>query len=442
MFKFLFIVTFLFILNCYTSAQQFKINKNVFPISTIDAEDTNYNDLASLDSIIGNRRIVALGELSHHDGSSFEAKTRIIKYLHEKKGFNVIAFESTFIGLHTGWNKFLEQRTGLDTLIVRTIYPHWSLTKECSSLFRYIKRTQNSIQPMILAGFDNQAAEDFIIKKEYWVDLLKYLSTSNVFPDRNLDTIKYFYFTSWDHLKESDTTKAKLSINSIVSILNILKNRNSSDNEEFYIQSLKSLEAYNKQFLTLIRSKYNHHLTGNYNEIRDAQMADNFYWLSHYMYPKEKIIIWAHNMHVKKDIDTSKYAKDNYISRPMGFILAKKYNLKDSIYTIGFTGYEDSAKDNVHPSPYALKRVRFQNKLFETKIHRLCQRWGFSYALVVGKNSESSYDLTEYKFRMRNFWNNTIGPSKIFQSYDSIFFIDKMKVSEYIPISRLNEFLN
>jgi len=43
---------------------------------------------------IGNSRIVVLGEESHGDGATFLAKVRLIKFLHQKMGFDVLAWEA------------------------------------------------------------------------------------------------------------------------------------------------------------------------------------------------------------------------------------------------------------------------------------------------------------------------------------------------------------
>ena len=76
------------------------VAENTVQVKTIEPDATDYTDLASVGNAIGNAGIVMLGEQDHGDGATFLAKTRLIRYLHEKKGFNVIAFES---GRLMGW---------------------------------------------------------------------------------------------------------------------------------------------------------------------------------------------------------------------------------------------------------------------------------------------------------------------------------------------------
>jgi erythromycin esterase len=56
-----------------------------------------------LKRIIGDSRIVMLGEISHGDGTTFLAKSRLIKLLHQQMNFDVLVFESGFYDMSKVW---------------------------------------------------------------------------------------------------------------------------------------------------------------------------------------------------------------------------------------------------------------------------------------------------------------------------------------------------
>jgi len=56
----------------------------------------NFMNLNRLNNYWSEAQIIALGEQTHFDGATFDAKVQLIKHLHEQLGFNVLAFESGY----------------------------------------------------------------------------------------------------------------------------------------------------------------------------------------------------------------------------------------------------------------------------------------------------------------------------------------------------------
>lgn len=99
------------------------VQKNIIPITTIEPDSIDYKDLEAIGNAIGDSKVVMLGEQDHGDAPTFLAKTRLIKYLHEKKSFNVLAFESDFFGLNEGWNKLDKSKSSIESFIRDNIFP-------------------------------------------------------------------------------------------------------------------------------------------------------------------------------------------------------------------------------------------------------------------------------------------------------------------------------
>ena len=72
------------------------IIQNHNPIRSLFCDD--FSDLQFLKPLLENKRIVQLGESSHGVAQFNQAKVRLIKFLHQECGFDIIAFESPIFG--------------------------------------------------------------------------------------------------------------------------------------------------------------------------------------------------------------------------------------------------------------------------------------------------------------------------------------------------------
>lgn len=308
--------------------QYIRLNTN--RVRTDSPDSTDFSDLQPIGDAIGDSRVVMLGEQDHGDAPTFLAKTRLIKYLHEKKGFNVVAFETDFIGLHELWKPGLTS-DAIDSIVRKTVYPLWSYCDACQPLLhQYLPATQKTNHPLILAGIDDATKlQDYIAGLDRFVRGLP-LSPQNLdtFTTRLLPLLK-----TWGRSAKDPRANAQY-IGAMKDLKEKIQAAAGPDN--FWAVSIDNLIAADSAFITAGIDYYE-----NMN-VRDARLAQNLKWLCERQYPNEKIIVWAHNYHVSKF--AGHYPEPFLDSlRTMGTCFTNDTAWMKQTYIIGFTSYEGTA---------------------------------------------------------------------------------------------------
>src|SRR5512140_2748826 len=70
------------------------LKSNAVPLKTYEAGH-GFEDLAPLKSVIGNARIVSLGECTHGTREVFQMKHRLLEYLASQCGFTIFSIEAS-----------------------------------------------------------------------------------------------------------------------------------------------------------------------------------------------------------------------------------------------------------------------------------------------------------------------------------------------------------
>ena len=96
-----------------------------------------------------------LGESGHGVAEFDLAKVRVIEYLHEELGYDVIAFESSVFECDHAQRAVAT--LSAEQMMGACIFGVWHAA-ETRSLFEYIKQTQSTARPLVLAGFDSQTS--------------------------------------------------------------------------------------------------------------------------------------------------------------------------------------------------------------------------------------------------------------------------------------------
>tara|TARA_B100000809_G_scaffold119529_1_gene117789 strand:+ start:19719 stop:21044 length:1326 start_codon:yes stop_codon:yes gene_type:complete len=313
------------------------IASDLIDLGLVDNNNENFEHYESLKLLLKDIEIVMLGEASHGDGTTYETKIKLIKYLHKEMGFDLLVFEGGFYDCQKAWNQI---KAGEDVRVslARSITFLWSTTKDFKPLVNYIDENKNSANPLIISGFDNQWTGK-TSAKFYLEDLKKFLNKTNQELMKSEDwthletSLQYLSEWKYKELKKDKSTKDTVCINTLINSIASVKKDSLS---LFWRANLKSTKSY------IIDSKYK-------KDLRDKQMADNLIRLKE-QHPNKKIICWGATSHFLFNSTEIKLKGfpfniiDNYYEKlpMMGHYIKQKYGSK--VYTIGFTTFEGEAK--------------------------------------------------------------------------------------------------
>jgi erythromycin esterase len=384
------------------------VEQTAVSIPTIDPDSTNFSDLEVIGNAIGDSRIVMLGEQDHGDAPTFLAKTRLIKYLHEKKGFNVLAFESDFFGLNYGLENLPNKKNTIDTFLKKNIFPIWTTCNTCRDLFySYIPSTYESSAPLNVTGFDNQMiltySRNYLSLKLDSVlkNLDLPITKQSDYVTKVLPAIDSLRFHYWIKPSEDYYSRCGKYLNQIKSEIG-----KKLDKDNFWVIIIDNLLQENLEYGT--RKDYKQ--SGN---ARDLQMANNLTWLVENKFSSDKIIVWAANAHVAKYADSSKANPDDKIISMSSYFTRDRSLLQKS-YIIGFTSYEGEA------GRLGMKTFKIRNPKpdgFENWINK-----NANYAFVDFK----AFHGDSEQFYLKGLGHNTFFKKDWTKIFDGIFYIKEM----------------
>ena len=271
---------------------------HTFKLKSIAPENHQFDDLAPVGRAVGNAQLVVLGEQTHGEGDVYSLKVRLVEYLHEVKGFNVLVMES---GLFDGTSIGKMSTDGKDLLdnAPDNIFFVYSKTVQARPIFSYLDGQRKAGTPMAFASFDSQHSGK--LSQSHLVDQLgEFLTRSgSVLPQsdewRNFKELSQPLFA---FNRTAPPAAAQDSYFHLVDQAFICLGTN--DKPELVEQS-----AYWRRVVASLRSQATRFWkTGSDSmadlNLREEASADNLLWLMRQVYPGKKMIIWTHDVHGQK----------------------------------------------------------------------------------------------------------------------------------------------
>lgn len=230
-----------------------------------------------MDEIVGDARIVALGEATHGTAEFFRMKHRLFEYLVEKKGFTVLAFEANW----PGDVEFLDRHIKTGTGSAHPAPGAWR-TEEVRDLIEWM-RAYNSApgraKMLSFSGFNIHGSEP---ATQCVIEAFGRLGTSEAEIVRRhyagTRVLPFFYGLP-------DDERERLRANAAAALARVESQR------EALLRILTPAEYRRvRQCATVVVQAT--------LEMREQAMAENIKWLAEVAFPDEKIVLWAHNFHV------------------------------------------------------------------------------------------------------------------------------------------------
>lgn len=379
---------------------------------------SSFEDLAFLEDLLAGRNIVQLGENSYGVKEFNLIKVRLIRYLHEVLGFNVVAFESSL------FECFMvdEYRDYFypSEMMSYSIYRVWN-TYEVVELFEYLKDTDLTEEPLRLAGLDFQISSHsgvvtrplflmqvieqldpyysmqvhdmdamFIVNKRLdWESFSEYVTANQDSLQRGYDNLCDFIDT---HMEE----------------LAILYEDNPA-HPSMARQIAWSMSRYLEAVIARIGGD-----ADTYDAIRGDCMAGNLDYVMNDLFPSEKVVIWANNVHIRHDNTSIESGVSS-----MGARLHELY--RPELFTIGLYMYRGRAATADGASTYEIEAPTTLG--LEAVLYRIRKKFSLVDLLGQAESTGNAWMFQEVTARA---WGTDEYHMVPRNQYDAILFVNSV----------------
>jgi erythromycin esterase len=404
---------------------------NHHPVRSLTSR--RHDDLQFLKTAIGSRRIVQLGESGHGVKEFNLAKVRLIRFLHQEMGFDVIAFES---GLYECDRAGRQTSLSAQQLMTSCIFGVWN-THEVLALFEYIKQTQNTARPLILTGVDVQISDTpmNLGAAAFFRDVVAKVDPAYA---RRVFTLDSLFIAEYQRVSQN-------AINAQARVLAF----QTLEEREHLIARYDSLHVFltanqaalagavpgdpaagilarqtaysRKRFMMELTAPLGSHA---FQLARDGGMADNLDFILGELHPGKKVMVWAHNYHIQHDRPAVRTSFNSVEPRTMGAWVAERH--RPELYTVGLFMHRGQAAWNDRVV-YAIRTATAGS--LESILYRVRRKHLFVDLLgqTNGPGREWIFQETAAKE-----WGFTPEWQVLRNQYDGILFVDTVSPPQYL----------
>ena len=400
----------------------------IYPISATPGDNTD--DMQNILPLVEGKEVVAFCEATHGSAEFQTISHRLLQLLVTQKGFKSLIIEENFSAV-APLNEFIISGQGNVNELQLNLRSSIFKTQEFKNIITWMRAynaTQTEANKIHLFGMDAQntgysakAAQSIINQSDP-----SYLTTFNTLASSFLTDL-----TDFTSDKEFIAALPDLK-NKVVQIKNYLEENatpyggKSSKNYALVVKHIHIIEQALNQFTGFLNSP------DDGFEKRDENMAENVDWIKTYLGENSKVLVWAHNGHVNKQLKT-------YFNKPIKVLstnLKDKYG--DAFYTIGTKFNEGSFSavgEDMLSKPYSVKpyKTAYLAKALSAQNEAV---FLFDYKAAnneaITKIVNKEYDTYLVGATYRGDEREVIVPINYILEYDSFIFINR--VTAYTPI--------
>ncbi|MBB5169295.1 erythromycin esterase family protein [Rummeliibacillus stabekisii] len=390
-----------------------------------------------LSPILKDKKYVFLGESSHGISEYSQSKVRLIKYLHEELGFDVVLFEGNIgegaaVSAESSINPYMNSNE-----ILSEFLSPWN-NQETKPLIDYLIQQRNK-NDLSFGGYDMRVSGYFIQFLSNWI---------KIYNDNLAQQYKKLEFNwreTYDNTMEEGKSLSretlsnyKKSYQEIIAFIHghseELKHEYPDEKnlEKVIVKTLENryvmLEKYYKAKKT---EETTIEETGSI--IRDKLMEENLLWLSTQVYPDKKIIVWGHNNHVR-DRQVEIVRKDKGENTFHKWKIQSMYenlpsDYKKKSYIIGFYMHDGTIKEREAPIS---NQVNFGKKYSANSLEFILNEIPYDYSFIDLKYQKKEKH-NEWMFKPITALSHGYFEERMIirNHYDGIFFIKHVGPPHY-----------
>lgn len=276
------------------------IRQNLIPLTTVEPGH-GFADLEPLRTVVGDARIVGLGEATHGSREFFQLKHRIFEFLVTEMGFNVFAIEANMAEA-MAINRYVLTGDGDPdrALAGLQLWP-WD-TEEVLALIEWMRRYNADPEHSRKVKFYGVDAQNTPRAARVTLDYLQEVDPAVAIPARETLEPALNPYRAW-RLVGLPPTRLSQITTSIQELARTVDSRR----EEYIARSSETEWELARRHLQALAQALYLRIGGTFADgvarnlelsNRDRSMAENLAWALEHEGRDSKAVYWAHNYHV------------------------------------------------------------------------------------------------------------------------------------------------